>query len=77
MHHQSRKSGFVLLSPQGTPHAPRLAAPRPVVARTARERLALQLLTRLGANLDASSTDEDVRRADDCGDLPVRPAAIA
>ena len=36
--------------------------PRPVVRRTAREQLALRLLTRLGANLTAASTDDEVRR---------------
>ena len=39
------------------------AAPRLAVRRTRRERLAIQMLNRLGAGLADASTDEEVRRA--------------
>lgn len=45
------------------PAPPVVTAPRPLVPRTPRERIAIQLLNRLGAGLDATATDDDVRRA--------------
>lgn len=48
----------------GSSSAPCAPAPaRRPVPRTSRERLAMQMLNRLGASLDATATDEDVKRA--------------
>lgn len=51
-------------APSAPAPAPAVSRPaRRAVSRTPRERLAMQMLNRLGASLDATATDEDVKRA--------------
>jgi len=45
------------------PRPSSVTPPAPARPRTARERLAIQMLNGLGAGLDATATDADVRRA--------------